>query len=254
MLRASSGIELIERANVYHRSLLFTTACDRLAFVVDVGGMMRRSDENGWSVGTQVGQPRRWPPVPRGRSRSRVAGFAPDAVVDGRSRRHGHFAMSLRPAGLRLLVGVLSSLAVGCAGTQSHTAPAPAHVGATPPADLEDVVIQGDGPSAVPVAAPRVGERFLNGYVAFLYGHGSAGELEGATRRLRRELRRGRVRVPPARGARTPTIVRLQSAQQAPATVVVTAIVDDGDLAAYPVTAVAERRAGRWQVTRLTDD
>ncbi len=45
-----------------------------------------------------------------------------------------------------------------------------------------------------------------------------------------------------------------QSVEQSPATVVVTAIVDDGDLAAYPVTALVERRAGSWQVTRLADD
>jgi hypothetical protein len=104
------------------------------------------------------------------------------------------------------------------------------------------------------VAARRVGERFLNEYVPFLDGRGSADELEGATPGLRRELRRARLRVPPARAARTPTIIRLQSAKQSPATVVVTAIVDDGDVAAYPVTALIERRAGHWQVTRLADD
>jgi hypothetical protein len=48
--------------------------------------------------------------------------------------------------------------------------------------------------------------------------------------------------------------VRLQSTEQSPATVVVTVIVDDGDLAAYPVTALVERRAGFWQVIRLADD
>jgi hypothetical protein len=162
--------------------------------------------------------------------------------------------MSLGPTGLRLVVGVLSSLAVGCGGTHGHAAPAPGHVRATPPADVEDVVIQTDGANAVPVAARRVGERFLRRYVAYLYGRGSADELKGATRELRRVLRRARVRVPPARAARTPRIVRLQSTEQSPATVVVTVIVDDGDLAAYPVTALVERRAGFWQVIRLADD
>jgi hypothetical protein len=104
------------------------------------------------------------------------------------------------------------------------------------------------------VAARRVGERFLIGYVPYRYGRGSADELEGATGELRRELRRTRVRVPPARAARTPTITRLQSAERSSATVVVTAIVDDGDLAAYPVTAIVEQRAGHWQVTRLAHD
>jgi hypothetical protein len=104
------------------------------------------------------------------------------------------------------------------------------------------------------VAARRVGERFLNEYVAFLYGRGSINVPERATSDLRRELRGARVRVPPARAARTPRVVRLQSAKQSPAAVVVTAIVDDGDLAAYPVTAIVERRAGRWRVMRLADD
>jgi hypothetical protein len=104
------------------------------------------------------------------------------------------------------------------------------------------------------VAARRVGERFLRRYVAYLYGRGSVDELEGATRELRREMRRARLRVPPARAARIPSIVRLESAKQSSDTVVVTAIVDDGDLAAYPVTAIVERRAGSWQVTRLADD
>jgi hypothetical protein len=104
------------------------------------------------------------------------------------------------------------------------------------------------------VAARRVGERFLNAYVAFLYGRGGVDQLEGASRQLRRELRRARVRVPPARAARTARIVRLRTAEQSSATVVVTAIVDDGDLAAYPVTALVGQRAGFWQVMRLADD
>jgi hypothetical protein len=162
--------------------------------------------------------------------------------------------MSLGPTGLRIVVGVLSSLAVGCGGTHGHAAPAAAHVRAPPPADVDDVVIQADRANAVPVAARRVGERFLRRYVAYLYGHRSADELEWATRELRRALRRARVRVPPARAARIPRIVGLQCTEQSLATVVVTAIVDDGDLAAYPATVIVERRTGSWQVTRLADD
>jgi hypothetical protein len=60
--------------------------------------------------------------------------------------------------------------------------------------------------------------------------------------------------VPPARGARTPAIVDLRAVVQAPTLVQVTATVDDGDLAAYPVTAFVERRAGRWLVSHVGDD
>jgi hypothetical protein len=112
---------------------------------------------------------------------------------------------------------------------------------------------------AAPRAAPRVraragareaGQRFLRGYVAFLYGRRDANELEGASA----DLRRARVRVSAARGARTPTIIDLRAVAQAPTVVQVTATVDDGDLAAYLVTAFVERRAGCWLVTHVGDD
>ena len=160
------------------------------------------------------------------------------------------------PAGegaLWLLVVALSCLAVGCAGP-AHQQPAADHLDSARSAAGEDVVIEARDNGGVPMAARRVGERFLSAYVAFLYGRGRADELTGATSELRCELRRARLRVPPARATRNPTIIRLRSAEQPPATVVVTAIVNDGDLAAYPVTAVVQRRTGRWQVTRLADD
>jgi hypothetical protein len=161
--------------------------------------------------------------------------------------------MPLRPAGLRLLVGVLSSLAVGCAGAHDHAAPAPAHIGATPPGDVDDVVIQGDKLSAGPVAARRVGERFLPGYAGYLYGHRSADRLRGCTAALRRELSHTPVRVPPARRARRARVVGLRAVAQTSTSVVVTATLDDGDLAGFAVAAIVERRAGRWRVTRLVD-
>ena len=103
------------------------------------------------------------------------------------------------------------------------------------------------------MAARRVGERFLAGYVAYLYGRRSADRLRGCTSALRRELSHTRVRVPLARRARRARIVDLRAVAQTEARVVVTATVDDGDVASYPVAAVVERRAGRWRVTRLVD-
>jgi hypothetical protein len=46
----------------------------------------------------------------------------------------------------------------------------------------------------------------------------------------------------------------LHAIVQATTIVQVTATVDDGDLAVYPVTAFVERRAGRWLVTHVGDD
>jgi hypothetical protein len=113
--------------------------------------------------------------------------------------------------------------------------------------------MQGARPSLVPVAARRVGERFLAGYAAYLYGQSSADRLRGCTATLRRELSHSRVRVPPARRARRAEVVRLRAVAQTSTSVVVTATLDDGDLAAFPVAAIVERRAGRWRVTRLVD-
>jgi hypothetical protein len=109
-----------------------------------------------------------------------------------------------------------------------------------------------EGPSIA--EARNVGERFLRRYVAFLYGRANADELEGAGADLRRALRRSRVRVPPARARRTPKIVRVDAILQAPGVAQVTATIDDGDLAPYPVTAFVERRDSRWLVTDLADD
>jgi hypothetical protein len=99
--------------------------------------------------------------------------------------------------------------------------------------------------------AREVGRRFLHGYVAFLYGRATADELEGAGSDLRRALRRARVRVPPARAERRPAVVGLRATARAPGVVLVSASVADGDLAAYPITASLQRRAGRWLVTGL---
>lgn len=99
-----------------------------------------------------------------------------------------------------------------------------------------------------------VGVRFLRGYVAFLYGRANADDLQGASADLRRSLRRSRVRVPPARARRTARIAHVDVVLQAPGVVQVTAMIDDGDLTPYPVTAFVERRDGRWLVSHLADD
>jgi hypothetical protein len=106
-----------------------------------------------------------------------------------------------------------------------------------------------------PIAtASAVGERFLRGYVAFLYGRAGTTGLRGATNDLRRDLRRSHRRVPPARAGRTPRAARFETFRQGPAVVQITAIVDDGDVVAYPITAFVELRDGRWVVTHLADD
>ena len=119
-------------------------------FVVDVRAMMRRSD--------RMGPPRRLAAVARGASRSGVAGFAPGPARQP-ARGSARIESPVRGRALWLLLGVLSSLAVGCGGTHDRAAPVPAHVRATPPADPADVVIQGPGRarSQWPLAASASG-------------------------------------------------------------------------------------------------
>jgi hypothetical protein len=124
------------------------------------------------------------------------------------------------------------------------------------PADTSSRVVLGGnahGDASV-TQAQTVGEEFLRTYLAFVYGRAEAAELRGATAEVRHALRRSRVRVPPARAERRPTIARVEAVWQASAVVQVTATVDDGDIAPYAVTAFVERRAGRWLVTHLAED
>ena len=157
-----------------------------------------------------------WQTVSGGSSSGGCAGFAPAAVASC-VRVCARLDRPLRPAAVSLLISALACLAVGCGGPAPH--PPAAALRSVPPTAGDDVVIEDHRAGAVPLAARRVGERFLVGYVAYLYGRERAGGLDGTTRSLARELRRVRVRVPPARAARTPRIVSLRSAQQLPATV-----------------------------------
>jgi hypothetical protein len=99
--------------------------------------------------------------------------------------------------------------------------------------------------------ARQVGEAFLRAYVGYVYGRRSGNELAGASPRVRRTLRR--VRVPPARAARTPSIVGFHGLTGPHSTVRVTAMIDDGDLVAYPLTAVVDRHGPVWVVTGVID-
>ena len=154
-----------------------------------------------------------------------------------------------------VLVGVMGVVAVLVALALPGARQRPTSVAPESPRSSPMVVLGRAGPRVPARAGAReAGQRFLRGYVAFLYGRRDADELEGASADLRRSLRRARVRVPPARLSRTPTVVDLRVVLQAPTVVQVTATVDDGDLAAYLVTASLERRAGRWLVTHVGDD
>src|SRR4051812_25487581 len=100
-------------------------------------------------------------------------------------------------AALAALIGVVAVLvALGVSGSPQR----PTSVASEPPGPSPEVVLGGATSLGFARAGAReAGQRFLRGYVAFLYGRRDADELDGASADLRRSLRRARVRVPPAR-------------------------------------------------------
>lgn len=100
-------------------------------------------------------------------------------------------------------------------------------------------------PLARPLAAAR---RFLGGFLPFLYGGGSARAVRAAAPSLRVRLVESRLRVPPAARDRHPRPTRLDGRHLAAGRVLVTARIEDGGIAAYPIALTLARRGGRWLV------
>ena len=114
-------------------------------------------------------------------------------------------------AALVAVIGVVAVLLVALAVSGSRQRPTSGAPG--PPHPSPQVVLGGAAPAGFlrALARARRARAFCVSYVAFLYGRRDADELEGASADLRRSLRRARVRVPPARAARTPTLVDLRA-------------------------------------------
>jgi hypothetical protein len=105
----------------------------------------------------------------------------------------------------------------------------------------------GTAARVAPVAA-RVAHRFLNGYMAYLYGHGRAQAIAGATPSLERSLRARVPLVSPAMRQRYPRVLSLRSMPASAGKVGVSALIGDGELAHYTVGLLLEREHGRLLV------
>lgn len=106
-------------------------------------------------------------------------------------------------------------------------------------------------PLARPLAAAR---RFLNGYLPFVYGHGTAQAIPATAPSLRDRLAASRLRVPPAASKRHPRVVGLDGRRLAAGGTLVTATIADGGPATYPISLTLARLNGRWLVvTEGTD-
>lgn len=115
----------------------------------------------------------------------------------------------------------------------------------------------GTAPEHLPAApAAHAAQRFLAGYLPYIYGHGSAQAITGVTPALGRELSRHRPRVSPAQRQRHARVVTFRGQPGPRNTMLVTALIDDdGGVARYPIQMLVSRhRGGRWLVTQLPHD
>jgi hypothetical protein len=94
----------------------------------------------------------------------------------------------------------------------------------------------------------RAARRFFAGFLPFLYGQGSADSIRAAAPALVDRLASSRRRVPPAAQPRRPRVAQLEGRRLGSGRASVAARIEDGGVAAYPVTLTLARRGGRWLV------
>jgi hypothetical protein len=113
--------------------------------------------------------------------------------------------------------------------------------------------IPGESTTA-PAAALGTARVFLEGYLAYLYGHAPAGAVRDATRALVLSLEAHPPRVSLDMGARRPRVLALHPTLTPPGQFAVYAVVNDGGLEDYPVGLLLARRDGRLLVTGLESE
>jgi hypothetical protein len=105
------------------------------------------------------------------------------------------------------------------------------------------------------LARARVaGRRFLAGYLPYLYGRGSARSVVGVLPTVATALRKNHPRVTPAQRRRHPQVRFLTLRPQTRTSILATARIIDGGIAAYGLTFTLERRGRRWLVSDLASD
>jgi hypothetical protein len=149
---------------------------------------------------------------------------------------------------LAVLVTVLAALLVIVSITGGRSAPqAPSRlVGKPAPGPLSDARYAPDP------AAAGAARTFLTGYLAFIYGEGSLGQIRDASPQLIALL--GKAHPAPATGRPPrPRILALGAHEASGSVLHVTALISDG-IARYPIEIEIARGAGGWQATELSND
>jgi hypothetical protein len=105
--------------------------------------------------------------------------------------------------------------------------------------------------AAPPAEVLSAARTFLGGYLAFAYGRGPASAVKDTTSRLAAALS-GRARmVPPALRRLHPRLVALRVTSSTGGAIVVTGLVTDGEVVAYPIRVQLAARRGRYLVSGL---
>jgi len=168
----------------------------------------------------------------------------------------------LRPRARRVTVGVLALLVLGAAAAiviltlPSEVAPRSERPAArlrssSTPANAGRKRLPAPVTAAQLVQARGVGERFLAGYLPFIYGRARAASVSAVTSGLRGELLRDRAQVTPVEARRHPRVISLQVIGKAAGVVLATAMVEDGGVTTYALRFTLERRAAGWVVSRV---
>lgn len=129
------------------------------------------------------------------------------------------------------------------------TPPAPGPIIGKPSAPAGDPLS-----SAQRAAARATAQRFLAGYLPYLYGRGKPGSIAPVTPSVAHALRGGRARVTPAQARRHPRVTGLSVFGQSRRSALATVEIADGSPAPYRLTLTLEQRGPRWLVADLGDD
>jgi hypothetical protein len=157
-------------------------------------------------------------------------------------------ALDELPRGVRrLLAAVVSLLLLGVLIAAVALAPSPERPVRRPSTGVRGRIQSPREPGVSAARAPA--RRFLEGYLAFSYGHGRLSSIRDADPQLLRALTGQRV--PPAARKRHPRILALRVQESAPGVAQATATIVDGSGVRYPLVFYLERPSRGWVVTRL---
>lgn len=163
-----------------------------------------------------------------------------------RSERRGLFTL----AASVLILAALGLALIGRPGAQ-HPGPAPRPTPVLPgPRPAPSLAPESPAPAQA-ARAQAAAQRFLDGYLAYLYGHGPARAIKGASLELRRRLEAQRPRVSPATRRRRGRVVDLSVRPLSGGRFAATVMIDDGGVARYPISLTLQRRGRGLRVVEV---